>query len=78
MRIRSKLLQCLHLDSKYHLLTMRGVKIIHTLFQMLDVHEENSLNDLIFYYYMKQASISLCFYVIPTYLSLFKHRREVD
>lgn len=44
MKIKSGILQYLHLDQTYSMLAGKNVKILYEYFKLLDVHEENSLN----------------------------------
>lgn len=44
MKIKSGVLQMLHLDQTYSMLAGKNVKILYEYFKLLDVHEENSLN----------------------------------
>ncbi|XP_013394434.1 EF-hand calcium-binding domain-containing protein 9-like [Lingula anatina] len=56
MKVRSHVLQHLHLDKSYSLLTGRNVKIILEIFKLLDIHGKMCLNDIQFYHYMRQVT----------------------
>ena len=53
MKIESKLLQFVHLDKNYSLLSGRNLKVIYDFFTLLDVHEEQALNDVQFCAFLK-------------------------
>lgn len=53
MKVTSNLLQYLHLDKTYSLLTGRNVKVIYDLFMLLDIHGEEALNDVQFCAFLK-------------------------
>ncbi|XP_072027578.1 EF-hand calcium-binding domain-containing protein 9-like [Amphiura filiformis] len=52
MKIKSGLMQYLHLDKTYSMLTGKNVKLLMEFFKLLDVHMETSLNDIQFYVFM--------------------------
>ncbi|XP_067952188.1 EF-hand calcium-binding domain-containing protein 9-like [Watersipora subatra] len=56
MKVTSKLLQCVHPDKTTCLLSGKNVKIILELFNLLDIHEQGELNDILFYQFMKRAT----------------------
>lgn len=53
MKVSSKILQYVHLDRNYSLLSGRNLKVIIDLFAMLDIHGENTLNDVQFCAFLK-------------------------
>ena len=53
MKVTSNLLQYLHLDKTYSLLTGRNVNVIYDLFMLLDIHGEEALNDVQFCAFLK-------------------------
>jgi len=50
---KSNMMHYFHLDKKYSLLTSKMLKVIHQFFKLLDVHDDNSLNDLQFFIVMR-------------------------
>ena len=52
MRVTCRLFQNMHLNRTYSLLTGRNVKVIYDLFCMLDVHNDQSLNDVQFFAFL--------------------------
>ncbi|XP_072177442.1 EF-hand calcium-binding domain-containing protein 9-like [Diadema setosum] len=49
MKIKPCILQHLHLDKTYSMLTGKNVKTLKEYFDLIDVHEEKSINDIQFY-----------------------------
>ncbi|XP_071500989.1 EF-hand calcium-binding domain-containing protein 9-like [Diadema antillarum] len=49
MKIKPCVLQHLHLDKTYSMLTGKNVKTLKEYFDLIDVHEEKSINDIQFY-----------------------------
>lgn len=56
MKVESKLLQYVHLDNNYSLLSGRNLKVIYDLFTLLDVHRDNALNDVQFCAFLKSVT----------------------
>lgn len=56
MKVFSKLLQHVHLDKNYSLLSGRNLKVIYDLFMMLDMHGDNALNDVQFCAFLKSIT----------------------
>ena len=56
MKVVSKLLQYVHLDKNYSLLSGRNLKVIYDFFMILDVHGENALNDVQFCAFLKSIT----------------------
>ena len=52
MRVTSRLPQNMHLNRTYSLLTGRNVKVLYDLFCLIDVHNDQSLNDVQFYAFL--------------------------
>lgn len=48
MKIKSGILQLLHLDQTYSMLAGKNVKILYEYFKLMDVHDDNSLNGRLF------------------------------
>jgi len=56
MKVESKLLQYVHLDKNYSLLSGRNLKVIYDFFTLLDVHGDNALNDVQFCAFLKSIT----------------------
>ena len=56
MKVKSNILNFMNLDREYSLLSGRNACIIHTYFNLLDVHETGALNDIQFYVFMKTVT----------------------
>ncbi|XP_070541074.1 EF-hand calcium-binding domain-containing protein 9-like [Ptychodera flava] len=56
MKVKSSILKFLHLDKSYSLLTSKNVKLVLEFFKLLDVHDEDALNDIQFYAFMRQST----------------------
>ncbi|XP_038065472.1 EF-hand calcium-binding domain-containing protein 9-like [Patiria miniata] len=52
MKIKTGILQCMHLDKTYSMLSGKNVYILLEYFKLLDVHGEMSLNDIQFYNFL--------------------------
>ncbi|XP_074644053.1 EF-hand calcium-binding domain-containing protein 9-like [Tubulanus polymorphus] len=53
MKVTSALLQNLHLDKSYSLLTAKNIQILMKMFNLLDIHHTQSMNDVQFWIWMK-------------------------
>ncbi|XP_071946780.1 EF-hand calcium-binding domain-containing protein 9-like [Antedon mediterranea] len=56
MKIKSSILQYLHLDKTYCFLTAKNVKIVLEYFKLLDVHDQMAINDIQFYTFMHHVT----------------------
>ena len=56
MRVTSRLFQNMHLNRTYSLLTGRNVKVIYDLFSLIDVHNDESLNDVQFFAFLNSVT----------------------
>ena len=56
MLINSSVLSNFHLNQRHSVLTASNTRVIFEYFKMLDVHENNSLNDIQFLCFMKYAT----------------------
>ena len=56
MKVKSKILNFMHLDREYSLLSGRNACIVYTYFSLLDIHRTGALNDVQFYVFMKKAT----------------------
>ncbi|XP_002730510.2 EF-hand calcium-binding domain-containing protein 9-like, partial [Saccoglossus kowalevskii] len=59
MKVRSSFLKYLHLHKSYSLLTCKNVALVLEYFKLLDIHDENAINDIQFYAFMRlQTNLS--------------------
>lgn len=56
MKVKSRILNFLHLDREYSLLSGRNACLVHTYFSLLDIHSTGALNDVQFYVFMKAVT----------------------
>ena len=49
MKIKSEILEFIHLDKGYCLLSGKNVQIIFEIFQMLDIHHTQNINGMVCY-----------------------------
>lgn len=56
MKVKSRLLQYMHLNRTHSLLTGRNVRIIFDLFSLIDVHDDLSLNDVQFFAFLNSVT----------------------
>ena len=56
MKVKSKILNLLHLDREYSLLSGRNSCIVQAYFNFLDIHTTGALNDVQFYVFLKRAT----------------------
>ena len=74
MKIESKLLQFVHLDKNYSLLSGRNLKVIYDFFTLLDIHEEQALNDVQFCAFLKTITDLTTTQIYKVYTRIFVSR----
>nr|CAB3241282.1 EF-hand calcium-binding domain-containing protein 9-like [Phallusia mammillata] len=56
MKVKSRVLNYLHLDRSFSLLTVKNTYLVLEYFRFLDVHNKNKLNDIQFYQFMRHVT----------------------
>ncbi|XP_039251933.1 EF-hand calcium-binding domain-containing protein 9-like [Styela clava] len=56
MKIKSQVLNFIHLDRSFSLLTVKNTRLVLAYFNALDVHGHGKLNDIQFYQFMKKVT----------------------
>ncbi|XP_002120022.2 EF-hand calcium-binding domain-containing protein 9-like [Ciona intestinalis] len=56
MKVRSNLLEYLHLDRSFSLLTVKNTRLVLEYFNFLDVHKKGKLNDIQFYQFLRHVT----------------------